>query len=126
MSLGHSKISLHELTALQVDLNNRRTKAMPQPFKQASGTRTRTGNFVSSRPFKISRKRRMTPDDVDSSGEFLNRDEAQWEESEDRVPRKKRKKQHFPSDVLPFLHPPSPRRKATNRPINKDDELPSS
>ncbi|KAG8813669.1 hypothetical protein FRC17_001467 [Serendipita sp. 399] len=127
MSFGRGPVSLHELTALQVDPNNRRAKVMPQSAKQASGTYNRTGNIVTSRPFIVPRKRALTPEgaDEDTLLEPLNGG-AERLEAEHHIPRKKRKKEHIPSDVLPFLHPSPPRNASRVERRSDENELPSS
>ncbi|KAG8810747.1 hypothetical protein FRC17_002806 [Serendipita sp. 399] len=127
MSFGRGPVSLHELTALQVDPNNRRAKVMPQSAKQASGTYNRTGNIVTSRSSIVPRKRALTPEgaDEDTLLEPLNGG-AERLEVEHHLPKKKRKKEHIPSDVLPFLHPSPPRNASRVERRSDENELPSS
>jgi hypothetical protein len=119
------RISLHELTALRVDMMGERARQpMPRSRKQVSGGRDSRGNVVATRAFKV-RKRALDA----TKQETENQEESTEPDDTEGEPRKKRRRRdHYIPDLLPFLHPPGVA--GETRQIvadsNGDEDLPSS
>lgn len=96
------RITLHDLTALRVGINGERVQApMPRSRKQASATRIdERGNAVVARPFLKPRKRRL---DLEDERTNVADGEADNGEEDDRA-QKRRRRDHYIPDLLPFLH----------------------
>jgi hypothetical protein len=103
MNLG--KISLHELTSLQVDLSGQRVRhQIPRTTKKIPGSQDHLGNIINPRPFVNSRKRRR--EEIEESPASAS-DSVQTESDDRELGRRKKRRgdRYFP-EVLPYLHPP--------------------
>lgn len=119
------RISLHELTALRLDMTGERAQQpMPRSRKHASGSRDARGNIVASRSFKV---RKRTLDVVEQEREHPEKP-IEADTIEIQVKTKKRRRDNYIPDLLPFLHAPEMIEKAPQTVSNGlgNNDLPSS
>jgi hypothetical protein len=124
-SMRGERISLHELTALRVDLIGERSrKPMPRSRKQASGGRDSRGNLVATRAFKV-RKRALDATDQETEHQ---QEPTEADDAEGGPKKKRRRRDHYIPDLLPFLHPRGVAEETTQivADSNGGDGLPSS
>lgn len=120
------RISVHELTALRVDVSGERGRQpMPRSRKQVSASRDIAGNVVAVRPFK---RKRYTVD-ILSSGEAPGDTVEQADKTlEVKSRSKKRRRDSHIHGLLPFINPPEMRNETLREcsSTSCDDFLPSS
>ncbi|CAG8576108.1 3042_t:CDS:2, partial [Acaulospora colombiana] len=104
-AMKQKNISLHELTALQVNFSGERARhPIARTSKKISGNPDHLGNIINTRPFVNSRKRSRNQMEGSASASESIQAESEHEETSRR--KKRRGDRYFP-EVLPYLHPPA-------------------
>ncbi|PVF98964.1 hypothetical protein CPB86DRAFT_326106 [Serendipita vermifera] len=125
--MKRKNISLHELTALQVNFSGERARhPVSHTSKKIPGNPDHLGNIINSRPFVNSRKRRRQEmeEQPASASESIH---AESDDGESSRRRKRQRDRYFP-EVLPYLHPPGTSNGSREQHLTRysGDGLPSS
>jgi hypothetical protein len=101
MHHNRQRISLHDLTALRIDISGERAKpTKARSRKQASAGLDSRGNMVTVRPFVRSHKHKL--ESGDERMELLEGMDHDYPRN-----RKRQKINTSHPELLPFLHPPT-------------------